>query len=120
MERESSTYTEENTSVEDLFIKLKDYTNTRIDLIKLKGIQKTSGKLSSLIAGLAIGIILLFIVLLLSTGVALWLGELLGEVYYGFFIVSGFYIIIGLFLWIFRKKILKTPLSNWLIRTLFN
>ncbi len=34
------------TSVEELFYKLKDYGDTRLDLLKLKGINKLSGFLS--------------------------------------------------------------------------
>jgi hypothetical protein len=45
---------------------------------------------------------------------------LLGKLYYGFFIVAGFYLLTGLFFMIFRKKLLKEPLNDFLVKELLN
>jgi len=109
-----------NTTVEDLFYKVKDYVNTRIELLKLKSVNKVSSILSKAITTV-ISLVLVFMVFLfLSAGLALYLGEVLGHYYYGFFIVGGFYIIIGLILIMARKAIFKRPFANWLIRTLID
>lgn len=115
MEMETS-----NTTVEDLFYKVKDYVNTRFDLLKLKAINKVSSILSKTITFIVILVLSVFILMLLSIGLALYLGYVLGHSYYGFFIVGGIYIIIGLILIVSRKALLKTPFSNWLIRTLMD
>ena len=108
------------TSVEELFYKLKDYGDIRLNLFKLKSINKVSTFLSTLIA-IAIFVVLSFLVLLCITiGAALLLGALLGKTYYGFFIIGGVYIIIGLVLYSGRKKYLKTPVSNNLIKELLD
>lgn len=110
----------ENSTVEDLFYKTRDYVNTRIDLFKLKAINKTSSVFSITVATLFLIGISLIVLLFLSAGLAFYLGEILGAVHYGFFIVAGIYILIGLFVFLFRKAILKTPFSNWLIRNLMD
>lgn len=111
---------ESKTSVEELFDKLKDYIDTTVDLFKLKSIKKVSGFLSTF----TIAIILLgvsFLVLtLLSIGFALLIGAWLGKMYYGFFVMGGIFIIIGLVLYSRRKKWLKITISDKLIQELFD
>jgi hypothetical protein len=108
------------TNVEELFYKLKDYGDTRLDLFKLKGINKVSGFLSTLIVSVVL-IVLLFVVLIcISIGLALLIGSWLGHSYWGFFIIGAIYIIIGLVLFSGRNKILKEPVSNMLIKQLMD
>jgi len=108
------------TNVEELFYKLKDYGDTRLDLLKLKGINKVSGFLSTLIVSVVL-IVLLFVVLIcISIGLALLIGSWLGHSYWGFFIIGAIYIIIGLVLFSGRNKILKEPVSNMLIKQLMD
>ena len=56
----------ENTTVEDLFYKTKDYVNTRIDLFKLKAINKSSSVFSITVATLFLIGVLLTVLLFLS------------------------------------------------------
>ena len=108
------------TNVEELFYKLKEYGDIRLDLLRLKSINKISGILSTLM-GVFIMVILLFLILVCITiGIALLLGAWLGKAYYGFFIVSGLYIIIGLVLYKGRDKYVKKPVSDKLIKELLD
>ena len=106
------------TNVEELFYKLKDYGDTRLDLFKLKSINKVSGFLSSLITSVVLMVLLFLVVLCITIGAALLLGSLTGSAYYGFFIMAGIYIIIGLVLFYNKDKAIKTPISNKLIKDL--
>ena len=106
--------------VESLIDKLKNYVETRIDLAKLKGINKASTILTLLISKVFIIIIAIFFILLASIGLALWLGDLLGKYYYGFFIVSGLYLIAGILVHVFRKSWLRPPIGNMLIKNLLD
>lgn len=110
----------ETTNVEDLFNKLKDYGDTRVDLFKLKAINKISGFLSSLITSIILIVLSLLIIICISIGLALLIGSFLEETYYGFFIVGGIYFIIGLILFATKTKILKTPISNSLLKELLD
>ncbi len=108
------------TNIEELFFKLKDYGDTRLDLFKLKAINKVSGFLSTLIVSIVL-IVLLFVVLIcISIGLALLIGSWLGHSYWGFFIIGAIFIIIGLVLFSGRNKILKEPASNMLIKQLMD
>jgi hypothetical protein len=108
------------TSIEALFYKLKEYGDTRLDLFKLKSINKASGFFSSVIMGLILVGILLLVLTFISVGAALLIGSLLGKAFYGFFIVALIYLIIGLILFSGRQKILKAPISNKLIKQLMD
>ena len=104
------------TPVEMLFQKAEDYSKTTIELLKLKAIGKTADVVSSLVSQLIIGIILLMFLLFINIGFALWIGSVMGKSYYGFIIVAGVYAFIGLVIYSFRNKLIKTPVSNSLIK----
>lgn len=108
------------TNLEELFEKLRDYADTRIDLFKLKSINKVSGVMSSVIAILILVILLSIVLLCITIGIALLIGAWVGKNYYGFFIVGVIYLIIGLVLYSKRVKLFKTPLSNKLIKEMID
>ncbi len=104
--------------VESLIDRVKSYAETRIDLLRLKAIDKSSSVLS-LVISLLVVILLGFIAfILLNVGIALLLGELLGKSYYGFFIVAVFYLFIALVFYKFHDKWIKTPIANSMIKKL--
>jgi hypothetical protein len=111
---------EQTNSLEILFEKTGDYLETRIDLLKLQAVNTTSDVTSSLLAKFAIALIVSLITLILNIGIAMWLGDLLGKMYYGFFLVSGFYIIVAAVLYIFRHQWLKLPFYNMLVKKMLN
>ena len=94
--------------IESLFEKIKEYLNTSIDLVKLKAIEKVSDICSSLAIRLSILLIFSMFFLFLSIGVSFWLGELLGEVYYGFLIVAAFYLVVAILLLLMYKPMKKS------------
>src|ERR1039457_1611247 len=103
-----------------LFEKAEHYAQTSAELYKLKAIDKSADVLSTLTARLAIiGFITLFF-LTLNIGIALWIGEILGKTYYGFFIVAGFYALIGILLYVYRNNLVKEPLRNSIISQVLN
>ena len=80
-------------NIELLLDKGSDYLSTRIDLYKLKVVDTSSDVLSAVISkGIVFTVFAVFF-LIANIGIALLLGELLGKLYYGFFIVAGFYLI---------------------------
>ena len=101
--------------VESLIDRVKSYIETRIDLLRLKAIDKSSSFLSLLISMLVVILISFISIMMLSVGIALLLGDWLGKAYYGFFIVGAFYLITGLVLYSSREKWLKKPIANSMI-----
>ncbi|MDQ6763147.1 MAG: hypothetical protein M3015_11050 [Bacteroidota bacterium] len=108
------------TGLEDLFTKLKDYAETKIDLVKLMGINRVSGFMSTVISMIILLMILFTTILCISIGLAILIGQLLGATYYGFFIIAGLYLLIGLVLYARRGSILKEPVSNRLIKEMMD
>jgi len=103
-----------------LFEDAGDHLETRMELLKLQAIDKSSEITSSIVSGVTIVVIIIFGVFILNVGLALWIGELLGKMYLGFFIVAGFYVLIALILHLFRHSLLKDPISNMIIKKFVN
>ena len=109
-----------NSSLGTLFESASDYLETRAELLKLQAIDKSSDVASSLVSRITILIMIIFGVFLLNTGLALWVGDLLGKPYLGFFAVAGFYGLLALLLHIFRDSWLKEPVSSMIIKKMLN
>ena len=107
---------ENNTStIEMLFERVEDYTRTTIDLVKLNAVDKTADVLSSLLSRLTVSIVFVMFGFLVNIGLSFWIGELVGKIYYGFFIVSSIYLVLAIVLYTVKDKILKMPISNFII-----
>ncbi|MEI7492095.1 MAG: phage holin family protein [Bacteroidota bacterium] len=102
--------------LESLMIKVTDYGKTSFELIKLKALDTTSGIISSLIPFSAAFVIIGSFMLFLNVGLAFWLGDILGKIYFGFFIVAGFYLVIGSVLYFLTKNWLKKLACNYFIK----
>ena len=106
--------------IEPLFERVEEYAKTSCELIKLKTLHKTTEVSSVAVSrGFAMSVFFMFIILT-SIGLALWLGELLGKMYYGFFCVAGFYGIVGIVLYVFMHNWMKKRVSNLIVSKLFN
>jgi len=97
-----------------------DYLETRLDLLKLQAVNKSSDVTSSVVSRMIILLMVSFAIFILNMGLALWVGELLGKVYLGFFVIAGFYMLVGLILHFFRNSLLKEPVSTMIIKKMLN
>ena len=101
---------EERTVIlEALIGKAETYAKTNVELFKLKAIDKSADVVSTLASRMVLAIVVLFIVISVNIGLALWLGEGMGKIYYGFFVVAGFYTLLAFILHYFRIKLIKAP-----------
>ena len=105
----------QETPIETLFQRAEDYSKTTIELGKLHAIDKSADVASSLVSRLAVFLTVALSVLIINIGIALWIGKLLHNSFYGFFIIGGFYAIVALLLNIFRHSWIKYPVSNLII-----
>jgi hypothetical protein len=108
--------TEITTPIATLFERAEDYGKTTLNLLKLNAIDKSADVISSLVSRLAVIITVVFSVLIVSIGLSLWIGKLLGDIFYGFFIVGGFYALLAFLLQVFRHQWVKYPVSNSIIK----
>jgi hypothetical protein len=107
-------------SVQTLFEKAGDYLETKMELLKLQAVNTTSDVTSSIVSRFPLLLIISLVILLLNVGIAMWIGDLLGKMYYGFFLISGFYILVAILLYVFRKKWIKEPVHDRLIKKMLN
>ncbi len=106
---------EKATPIESLFEKAETYAKTNLDLFKLIAIDKSADVISSIVAKLAVIVVVLLIAVLINIGLALWIGDVLGKSYYGFFIVAAFYVLVALILHYKSGVLLKVPVNNSII-----
>jgi membrane-bound ClpP family serine protease len=104
-----------SSSIESLFERVEAYGKTTIELTKLKALETTTVVATSMVSRLIVFMMIAFFVLVLSIGVALFLGDLLEKSYYGFFIVAAFYLILGLILHYNLSKWINKPIGNFFI-----
>ena len=102
-------------SIEGLFKKTGEYIETRIDLAKYKAIDKSSDIVSSIVTCISLIVALMIFIFTATIGIALWIGDMLGKNYEGFFIVAGFYLLVILLMYLCRKSLIKTPVSKLII-----
>ena len=102
-------------SIKTLIDKSKDYLETKIELARLKTIDKSADVLSAVVVIVSMIFIGSLVIILISIGISLFLGRILGAYHYGFFIMGGFYAIVLLVIYLQREKWIKTPISNELI-----
>jgi len=110
---------EDNTKlIESLLERVTDYGKTSYELVKLKVVDKTTDGLSSFLPNTVIGVIVCNFLLFVNLGLAIWLGKILGELFYGFFIVAAFYAFVAFFMHLFMRKWLKRILYDYMIKQL--
>lgn len=94
----------------------KDYSDSTLELFKLSVIDKSADVVSSLVSRIATFLTVALSLLIINIGVALWVGKLLGDSFYGFFVIGGFYAILSVLLYVFRNQWIKIPVSNSIIK----
>ncbi len=96
----------------------KEYLETRLEIIRLKGIRASS-KAMGLFIWILISIFsLLLVMIFLGIVLGLWLSELTGSYIQGFGITTLIFIIIVAVLAIFRKSLFVNPVIKGMITKL--
>lgn len=110
----------QSTTIISLVERVEHYGKANVELYRLKMIDKSAEVVSTFATKLAIIIFFTLFFLILNVGIALWIGDMLGKSYWGFFIVAAFYAITGGVLYSFRDKLIKTPVRNSIILQALN
>lgn len=105
---------------ENLLKQAQEYADTRLELTKLQSVDKLSDVVSSVLSRMIIVLLATMFLILLSIAAALLIGDLMGKTYYGFFIISGFYALIGLICLTQRHALFKRPINEMMIRKILN
>ncbi|MDZ7899359.1 MAG: hypothetical protein U5N85_15210 [Arcicella sp.] len=103
----------------DVFDYTTEYLEARWNLGILNASEKTATTLSSLVAGVIVGIFGIIVLLFLSLGAAWMIGEAMNNHAVGFFLVGGFYAVLGVVIYNIRDKFIKVPLVNSFIKNFY-
>jgi len=102
--------------LESLLERAVEYGKTSLELLKLKALDKTSDVVSSTIPHTLVIVIITSFLLFFNLGLAFWLGEVLGKLFLGFFVVAAFYAVAAGVLHFFMHKWLKKVIGNYFIK----
>jgi len=102
--------------IESLLEKATEYGKTSLELFKLKALDKTTDIVSTLIPQSLVFIAIMSFVLFINIGLALWLGDILGEVFYGFIAVAALYGFSAFVIHFFLHKWIKKYIRNSIIK----
>lgn len=102
-------------NIQSLANSISEAAETKVELLKLKAAGKLASSLSSLVALIMVMVFGGAALTILSFGFAYWIGSELNNVWSGFFIVGGFYALVGLLVYFNREQWVQKPLSNLFI-----
>ena len=102
--------------LESLLERASEYGKTSFELVRLKTLDKATDVVSSLVPQSVVIILIASFILFLNLGIALWLGDILGKLFWGFFAVAAFYILAGIFIHFFMHNWIKKLVGNYFIK----
>jgi uncharacterized membrane protein YqjE len=89
---------------------------TRFDLVQLDVQDKVSDIMASVASVALVGLMLAFTLLLLSIGAAIYISQRYNSSFIGFVYVAGFYLVAGILLYLSRKRLIRLPVINMLLK----
>ena len=102
--------------IESLFDNVKEYINDKLELFKLKLIDKVSSLIATIFTAVLLLVTFLIFITVFNIGIALLISEYTGKTYMGFLILAAFYAIAGLVLFLGRGSLIKSAIVGIIIR----
>jgi hypothetical protein len=99
---------------------VKEYVNIRIAQLKLSFAEKTSKVMAVMIAVVMSALVLFLFLVLICIAGAIAIGQWLESFWLGFVIIGGVVLIAGAVLWFFKDQLIRKPIMNTLIKTMFD
>ena len=104
---------------EDIFENASEYLEARWNLGVLNASSKAADTISMITTTLIMAMIGTIILMFLSIGVALLIGEHLNSPSSGFFYVGLFYVVVGILVYAIKDKYIKLPIINSFIKKFY-
>jgi len=109
---------EKETILDPLLEKAEDFGKASLELLKLKGIDKASDIVSTVIPNMIVIVFAIIFVVFVNLGIAFWLGAMWDSVYLGFFAVAAFYMLCVIIIHFFLHNKIKERIRNTVIKLL--
>lgn len=102
----------ENSNFEQLVEHVKQYVETRVQLAKLDTAAGVSAAVSYFVRVGVLFLTLLIVIVFAGCGAALLVGQLMGNVAYGYLIIAGAYLVAGIVFYVINHKWLKVKVTQ--------
>jgi hypothetical protein len=106
--------------IEELTEKVFALTHTKVEIAKLEATDKISSIIGKLIGKIVVVFVFISAFTVVNFGIAYWIGDILNNISYGFFIVGGFYVLIGLLVVFFKKELIINPFKKIVLQNILN
>ena len=99
-----------------LFDQVKAYLNLRVGYLRLYIAEYLIRFFSSLVLWMVIFLFLFFVLVFSSFAFAYWFGEMTGKWSLGFLIIAGFYVLLAVVIFGFRRVLIVKPFTQLIIK----
>jgi hypothetical protein len=103
-----------NEFIEPLLKKAADYGKTSFKIVHLKIVEKSAVLTAAIFFRLLLIAVIFFFLIAVNVALSLWLGQLMGQNYWGFLLTGLLYAVIAVTL-LFLQPFLKARISNFII-----
>lgn len=110
----------EQSKVEELADKVKEYATIQYELIKLNAADKTSLFGADMAVWLILSMVAALVIIFISVAAGFYLSYLTGSNSTGFIIIGAFYLVAGIVLVIYRQKLIIKPVRDKIIKQIFS
>ena len=107
------------TSTGKLKESVSDYVKIYGQLAKAKATRAASNAASGAVIAISSIILVFFFLMFLFTGLAWWIGDLVGSIAGGFLIVAGVFLLLLLLILALRKKVIVPAIRNAIISKVY-
>ena len=97
-------------NITELNDSVKEYLSTKVDLVKLSILEKTTRFVSYVISFQILSMLIILIIAFVAVIFAVWYGQAYNNLINGLFIVSGFLVLLVLIFVLMRNKIITSNL----------
>lgn len=109
----------DNTNERNIAELASDYVETYIKLTVLNINKKTADISTAASFSMLAGLICFFVIMFLGLAASFWLGSLTGSNATGFLLVSAFYLLLFIILFVSRKKLFYPFVKNLIIKSIY-
>ena len=107
-------------NLQQLYDDVKKYIQLQSEYVKVEFVEKLTVLISALLIIFLVIILIMGALFYLFFSVAYLIEPIVGSMTASFFIISTFYLLLTLFLFVFRKKVIINPLVRFLSRLFLN
>lgn len=102
--------------IKKIYDQVKAYLDLKVGYFKLSVAEYLIRFFSSLVLWMVLFFFLFFALVFGSFAFAYWFGETTGQWSLGFLIIAGFYILLAILIYVFRKIFIVGPFTNLILR----